>query len=96
MTNLCMTLQIGATFDHPLVDLKKIKEYDIVKINICTCAFYVTYKACNYAKTCLPPSPSKGKKHGKKNLITNTKLFPSVECNMSFSPDPHIYFLEQH
>lgn len=44
----------------------------------------------------IPPSPSKGKKHGKKNLITNTKLFPSVECNMSFSPDPHIYFLEQH
>lgn len=43
-----------------------------------------------------PPSPSKGKKHGKKNLITNAKLFPSVECNMSFSPDPHIYFLEQH
>lgn len=32
MTNLCMTLQIGATFDHPLVDLKK-KEYDIVKNN---------------------------------------------------------------
>lgn len=27
-----MTLQIGATFDHPLVDLKK-KEYDIVKNN---------------------------------------------------------------
>lgn len=25
MTNLCMTLQIGATFDHPLVDLKKKK-----------------------------------------------------------------------
>lgn len=37
MTNLCMTLQIGATFDHPLVDLKKNKEYDIVKINIYMC-----------------------------------------------------------
>lgn len=64
MTNLCMTLQIGATFDHPLVDLKKKphKEYDIVKNNICTCTFYVTYKVHNYAKTCLPSLPFKGEK----------------------------------
>lgn len=64
MTNLCMTLQIGATFDHPLVDLKKKKEYDFVKNNkyMYIHVHLMSLIRCIFKLKSVSPSPPKGKK----------------------------------
>lgn len=81
MTNLCMTLQIGATFDHPLVDLKKKKEYAIVKNNkyMYIHVQLMSLIRCIYMLKSVLHSPPKGKKHGQKNFISNSKLLPRFE-----------------
>lgn len=63
MTNLCMTLQIGATFDHPLVDLKN-KEYAIVKNNkyMYIHVHLMSLIRCIFKLKSVTPPPSKGEK----------------------------------
>lgn len=88
MTNLCMTLQIGATFDHPLVDLKN-KEYAIVKNNkyMYIHVHLMSLIRCIFKLKSVTPPLQRGKNMVRKISYPTQSCFPGLKvvCYLTWS-----------